>query len=206
MDRRRLEETGDDQCGVDAIVAACKQAFGVTACQCVQHSDGGCDGSSSSSSSSSSGIIPKTTHDGVDIAVDEVDKAEAILEAARESNLRSSAAGDAAVVEEAQTTSGEAASQGGSYSRSSEEGDSSGLHATASSSAGLSTTGVGVGVDGGTFGETEQEVVTTELEIRFTTDAEVSGGACFYVLHARVTSACYDRSSTFWQKKKLRLP
>lgn len=28
---------------MEAIVAACNQAFGVTTCQCVQHSDGSCD-------------------------------------------------------------------------------------------------------------------------------------------------------------------
>lgn len=49
---------------------------------------------------------------------------------------------------------------------------SSGLHAT--SSAEQST---GVGVDGRALEETEQSV-TTELEISFTTDAEVSGVGC----------------------------
>lgn len=31
---------------MEAIVFACNQAFGVSTCQCVQHSDGGCDPSS----------------------------------------------------------------------------------------------------------------------------------------------------------------
>lgn len=32
-----------DPCGWEAIVAACNDAFGVTTCKCVTHSDGGCE-------------------------------------------------------------------------------------------------------------------------------------------------------------------
>lgn len=89
LDRRRLE-TGDDPCGVDAIVAACNKAFGVTTCRCVQHSgDGGCGSSSSSSSSASP---EAAAGDGLDIVVaDEVEQAGTILEADGESDPRSSA-------------------------------------------------------------------------------------------------------------------
>lgn len=41
MDRRRLE-AGRGPCGIEAIVTACKKAFGVTRCRCLEHSDGGC--------------------------------------------------------------------------------------------------------------------------------------------------------------------
>ncbi|CAM9948915.1 unnamed protein product, partial [Laminaria digitata] len=79
VSRRRLDTTGDDPCGVDAIIAACNQAFSVTTCRCIQHSDGGCRSSSSSSSSSS---VPETTaKERLGIAVNEVEeKAGATLE------------------------------------------------------------------------------------------------------------------------------
>lgn len=143
LDRRRLEAAGDDPCGVDAIVAACNKAFGVTTCRCAQHSDGGCGPSSPSSSAHPE----NTAADGLDnVAVDEVENAGTILEADGESNPRSSA------------------------------GSSSRLHATSSPSSTELTTGVGV--DGRAFEETEQSV-TTELEISFITDVEVSGVGCW---------------------------
>lgn len=75
--RRRRLQSEEDLCGIDAIIAACREAFNVTACECIEHSDGGCpvtileavangtetagtttnsaDGSSTAVSSSSSG-------------------------------------------------------------------------------------------------------------------------------------------------------
>lgn len=44
--RRRLDRTGEeaqDPCGLGAIVAACNEAFGVESCECVSHSEGGCE-------------------------------------------------------------------------------------------------------------------------------------------------------------------
>lgn len=33
---------GEEPCGIEAIIAACNEAFGVATCECIQHSDGGC--------------------------------------------------------------------------------------------------------------------------------------------------------------------
>lgn len=40
--RRRRLQLGEEPCGIEAIVAACNEAFGVETCECIQHSDGGC--------------------------------------------------------------------------------------------------------------------------------------------------------------------
>lgn len=40
--RRRRLQSGQEPCGIEAIIAACNEAFGVETCECVQHSDGGC--------------------------------------------------------------------------------------------------------------------------------------------------------------------
>lgn len=39
--RRRLQ-LGEQPCGIEAIIAACNEAFGVSTCECINHSDGGC--------------------------------------------------------------------------------------------------------------------------------------------------------------------
>ena len=39
--RRRLQ-SDQKPCGIEAIIAACNEAFGVETCECIQHSDGGC--------------------------------------------------------------------------------------------------------------------------------------------------------------------
>lgn len=40
--RRRRLQSGEEPCGIHAIIAACQEAFGVATCECIQHSDGGC--------------------------------------------------------------------------------------------------------------------------------------------------------------------
>lgn len=40
--RRRRLQSGEEPCGIEAIMAACNEAFGVETCECIQHSDGGC--------------------------------------------------------------------------------------------------------------------------------------------------------------------
>ncbi|CAM9245227.1 unnamed protein product [Ectocarpus sp. 13 AM-2016] len=41
ISRRRLQQ-GEQPCGIEAIIAACNEAFGVSTCECINHSDGGC--------------------------------------------------------------------------------------------------------------------------------------------------------------------
>lgn len=62
--RRRLD-AGEKPCGIKAIVTACNQAFSVTTCECVDHSDGGCDTSATSEESDTETIRAIDETEGV---------------------------------------------------------------------------------------------------------------------------------------------
>lgn len=147
--RRRLQ-SGEMPCGIEAIIAACNKAFGVEACECIQHSDGGCPVSlpdvletAGNSTEAATGTIANDAPTSQqDISPrNETEQASGAL------ILETESGGDGPVVE----TSGEAASI-----------TTPGEQLLASE----------LGSDGRLLQERGQ-AITTDLEIKFTTDVEV---------------------------------
>lgn len=161
-----------EPCGIEAIIAACNEAFGVETCKCIQHSDGGC---------------PLPAPDIVEAAGN---AAEAMIDTtatAAPSDAPSDTPSDAP-----SDTPSEAPSDAPSLSEETDGESGMGVHAIASSLGGVEISSGTVppsaspgatepeeelvaaelGADGRRLQDNRQ-AITTDLEIKFITDVEV---------------------------------
>ncbi len=135
-------------CGVEAIIAACNKAFGVETCECIQHSDGGC---------------PVALPDA--------------LETAGNNTAQIGSATDGTqTTQEDISSGGRSEEENGASNPETEDPDGPGVE-IAEGSASLVTQGdqllaSELGPDGRLLQEGGR-AITTDMEIKFTTDVEV---------------------------------
>lgn len=160
LGRRRLL-SGEDPCGIEAIIAACNEAFEVTTCRCVQHSDGGCpvslDDVPAAAGSSTETAVTGTTSMSQSLGI--VDRTTAEQEDEQTSTQDSSEAPNYEEIDS--TSSGDSFSATPPVSLQTVEPRPEEELATAE-----------VGADGRVLQEVGQGI-TTDLEMTFTTDVEV---------------------------------